>query len=194
MFARQGLLPWDPLGTDEHHSARAPCYFGTPWDDRYRGNQTDALAAPSCLHPKPVDRPQPVFRHQEVHAAGCLWKPSDAHHRVNQLGAGRQSPSVRADLLSSASPFVHLILISAVHSYAASQHFFTATVGPTVTTKTSSTARKLQFHDPARAIRGHVSAFSYMVRQTNNSGLLAILYMVRQAKSGKLLCLGTQDK
>ena len=41
---------------------------------------------------------------------------------------------------------------------------------------------------------GHVSAFSYMVRQTNNSGLLAILYMVRQAKSGKLLCLGTQDK
>jgi len=42
--------------------------------------------------------------------------------------------------------------------------------------------------------RGHVSAFSYMVRQTNNSGLMAILYMVRQAKSGKLLCLGTQDK
>jgi len=41
---------------------------------------------------------------------------------------------------------------------------------------------------------GHVSAFSYMVRQANNSGLMAILYMVRQAKSTKLLCLGTQDK
>ena len=45
-----------------------------------------------------------------------------------------------------------IFLISSVHSYAASQHFFTATVGPTVTPKTSSTARKLQFHDPARAI------------------------------------------
>jgi hypothetical protein len=33
-----------------------------------------------------------------------------------------------------------------------------------------------------------------MVRQTNNSGLLAILYMVRQAKSGILPCLGTQDR
>ena len=41
---------------------------------------------------------------------------------------------------------------------------------------------------------GHVSAFSYMVRQANNSGLLAISYMVRQAKSKKLPCLGTQDK
>ena len=44
------------------------------------------------------------------------------------------------------------------------------------------------------SLRGHVSAFSYMVRQTNNSGLVAILYMVRQAKSRKLPCLGTQDK
>ena len=33
-----------------------------------------------------------------------------------------------------------------------------------------------------------------MVRQTNNSGLLAIWYMVRQAKSGILPCLGTQDR
>ena len=42
--------------------------------------------------------------------------------------------------------------------------------------------------------RGHVSAFSYMVRQTNNSGFVSISYMVRQAKSRKTLCLGTQDK
>ena len=42
--------------------------------------------------------------------------------------------------------------------------------------------------------RGHVSAFSYMVRQTNNSGLVSISHMVRQAKSRKTLCLGTQDK
>ena len=41
---------------------------------------------------------------------------------------------------------------------------------------------------------GHVSAFSYMVRQTNNSGLVSISYMVRQAKSRTTLCLGTQDK
>jgi len=43
-------------------------------------------------------------------------------------------------------------------------------------------------------LRDNVSAFSYMVRQTNNSGLVAISYMVRQAKSRKSLCLGTQDK
>jgi len=30
---------------------------------------------------------------------------------------------------------------------------------------------------------GHVSAFSYMEGQTNNSGLMAKLYMKRQAKS-----------
>ena len=42
--------------------------------------------------------------------------------------------------------------------------------------------------------RDNVSAFSYMVRQTNNSGLVSILYMVRQAKSRKTFCLGTQDK
>ena len=40
----------------------------------------------------------------------------------------------------------------------------------------------------------NVSAFSYMERQTNNSGLLSILYMERQAKSRKKLCLGIQDK
>jgi len=33
-----------------------------------------------------------------------------------------------------------------------------------------------------------------MVRQANNSGLVAISYMVRQAKSRKLPCLGTQDR
>jgi hypothetical protein len=39
-----------------------------------------------------------------------------------------------------------------------------------------------------------ISAFSYMVRQTNNSGLVSKLYMKRQANSGKKLCLGIQDK
>jgi len=43
-------------------------------------------------------------------------------------------------------------------------------------------------------VRGHVSAFLYMERQTNNSGLWSILYMKRQAKSREKLCLGTKDK
>ena len=42
--------------------------------------------------------------------------------------------------------------------------------------------------------RGHVSAFSYMERQTNNSGLMAKLYMERQTKSRERPCLGTKDK
>jgi len=33
-----------------------------------------------------------------------------------------------------------------------------------------------------------------MERQTNNSGLMANLYMERQAKSRERLCLGTKDK
>jgi len=33
-----------------------------------------------------------------------------------------------------------------------------------------------------------------MERQTNNSGLVSKVYMERQAKSGKNLCLGIQDK
>jgi len=33
-----------------------------------------------------------------------------------------------------------------------------------------------------------------MLRQTNNSGLVSKVYMERQAKSGKKLCLGIQDK
>jgi len=33
-----------------------------------------------------------------------------------------------------------------------------------------------------------------MVRQTNNSGLVSKVYMERQAKSGKKLCLRIQDK
>jgi len=41
---------------------------------------------------------------------------------------------------------------------------------------------------------GHVSAFSYMERQTNNSGLMAKLYMERQAKFRERTCLGTKDK
>ena len=41
---------------------------------------------------------------------------------------------------------------------------------------------------------GHVSAFSYMERQTNNSGLVSKMDMERQAKSRKRPCLGTQDK
>ena len=41
---------------------------------------------------------------------------------------------------------------------------------------------------------GHVSAFSYMERQTNNSGLMAKLYMERQAKSRERPCLGNKDK
>jgi len=45
-----------------------------------------------------------------------------------------------------------------------------------------------------RECRGHVSAFSYMVRQTNNSGLVSKVYMERQTKSGEKLCLGIQDK
>jgi len=40
----------------------------------------------------------------------------------------------------------------------------------------------------------HVSAFSYMERQTNNSGLVSKVYMETQAKSGEKLCLGIQDK
>jgi len=39
-----------------------------------------------------------------------------------------------------------------------------------------------------------VLAFSYMERQTNNSGIVSKVYMERQAKSGKKLCLGIQDK
>ena len=42
--------------------------------------------------------------------------------------------------------------------------------------------------------RDNVSAFSYIERQTNNSGLMAKPYMERQAKSRKRLCLGTKDK
>jgi len=34
----------------------------------------------------------------------------------------------------------------------------------------------------AAARRGHVSAFLYMERQTNNSGLVSNMYMERQAK------------
>jgi len=41
---------------------------------------------------------------------------------------------------------------------------------------------------------GHVSAFSYMERQTNNSGLVAKLYMKRQAKSRDRPCLGIKDR
>ena len=37
-------------------------------------------------------------------------------------------------------------------------------------------------------VGGHVSAFSYMERQTNYSGLWSILYMTRQAKSRKTHC------
>jgi len=33
-----------------------------------------------------------------------------------------------------------------------------------------------------------------MERQTNKSGLVSKVYMERQAKSGKKLCLGIQDK
>jgi len=33
-----------------------------------------------------------------------------------------------------------------------------------------------------------------MVRQTKKSGLVSKVYMERQAKSGKKLCLGIQDK
>ena len=40
----------------------------------------------------------------------------------------------------------------------------------------------------------NVSAFAYMEKQTNNSGLMAKLYMERQAKSRKRPCLGTKDK
>jgi len=42
--------------------------------------------------------------------------------------------------------------------------------------------------------RDNVSAFSYMERQTNNSGLVSKMYMERQAKSRIKLCLGIQDK
>ena len=52
---------------------------------------------------------------------------------------------------------------------------------------------------PSRVIhvclRGdNVSAFSYMERQTNNSGLMAKLDMERQAKSRKRPGLGIKDK
>jgi len=42
--------------------------------------------------------------------------------------------------------------------------------------------------------RGHVSAFSYMERQTNNSGPMAKLHMERQAKSTERPCLWIKDK
>jgi len=44
------------------------------------------------------------------------------------------------------------------------------------------------------SLGGHVSASSYMERQTNNSGLVSKMYMDRQAKSRKKPCLGTKDK
>jgi len=43
-------------------------------------------------------------------------------------------------------------------------------------------------------VEGHVSAFSYMERQTNSSGLMAKLYMKRQAKSMERPCLCIRDR
>jgi len=74
-------------------------------------------------------------------------------------------------------------------------HLDTPRVGVVIGVMIDVTTAEARFQPPLFALsvcgipRGHVSAFSYMERQANNSGPMAKLCKKRQAKSRERVCL-----